>query len=73
MDITDIEKVSIAIKHHYGAKEFLDISSKKKKASLEQVATEILKPVSSFSHISINSLAYVYENTLVTPASCQTI
>ena len=28
-----------------------------------------MKPVSSFSHISINSLAYVYENTLVTPAT----
>ncbi len=69
LDITDIELVSNTIKHHYGAKVSLDISSQKKKSALEQAATEILEPVSSFSHLSINSLAYVYENTLVTPAT----
>jgi len=69
LDITDIKLVSGMIGHHYGAKASLDISSKKKKDALEQAATEILEPVSSFAHLTIDSLAYVYENTLVTPAT----
>ena len=69
LDITDIELVSSMIKHHYGAKASLEISSKKKKGALERAAAEILKPVSSFAHLTIDSLAYVYENTLVTPAT----
>lgn len=69
LDIADIELVSSMVRYHYGAKTSLDISSKKKKEALEQAATEILKPVSSFAHLAIDSLAYVYENTLVTPAT----
>jgi len=69
LDITDIELVSSMINHHYGAKASLDISCKKKKVALERAATEIMEPVSSFAHLTIDSLSYVYENTLVTPAT----
>ena len=69
LNITDIDSLSKRINRHYDAKTPLDITNLKKKKALEYVTSEILKPVSSLSHLSINSLAYVYENTLVTPAT----
>lgn len=69
LNIADIDSLSKRINRHYDAKTPLDISNLKKKKALEYVASEILKPVSSFSHLSINSLAYVYENTIITKAT----
>jgi len=69
LNIADIDSLSKRINRHYDAKTPLDITNLKKKKALEYVASKILKPVSSFSHLSINSLAYVYENTLITKAT----
>jgi type I restriction-modification system DNA methylase subunit len=69
LDIADIDSLSRRINRHYEAKAPLDITNRTKKKALEYVVSKILEPVSSFSHLSINSLAYVYENTLVTPAT----
>lgn len=69
LNIADIDLLSKRINRHYDAKTPLDITNQEKKIALEYVASEILKPVSSFSHLSINSLAYVYENTLITKAT----
>ncbi len=69
LNIADIDSLSKRINRHYDAKTPLDITNLKKKKALEYVASKILKPVSSFAHLSINSLAYVYENTLITKAT----
>jgi hypothetical protein len=69
LNIAHIDSLSERINHHYDAKTPLDITNREKKIALEYVASEILEPVSSFSHLSINSLAYVYENTLITEAT----
>ena len=69
LDIADIDSLSRRINCHYDAKTPLDITNRTKKKALKYVVSKILEPVSSFSHLSINSLAYVYENTLVTPAT----
>ena len=69
LNIADIDSLSKRINRHYDAQAPLDITSPEKKKALEYVASEILKSVSSFSHMSINSLAYVYENTLITKAT----
>jgi len=69
LNIADIDLLAKRITRHYDAKTPLDITNLKKKKALEYVASKILEPVSSFSHLSINSLAYVYENTLITKAT----
>ncbi|MCK5581909.1 MAG: SAM-dependent DNA methyltransferase [Candidatus Omnitrophica bacterium] len=69
LNLADIDSLSKRINRHYDANTPLDITNTKKRRALECVASEILKPVSSFSHLSINSLAYVYENTLITKAT----
>ena len=69
LNIADIDSLSKRINRHYDAKTPLDITSPKKKNALEYVVSKILNPVSSFSHLSINSLAYIYENTLITRAT----
>lgn len=65
LDISNIESLIGKIKRHYGAAGELDMSKKIQKQALERVAGEIVKPVSSLSHITTKSLAYVYENALV--------
>jgi len=69
LDIADIDSLSRRINRHYDAKTPLDITDPTKKKALGTVASEILGQVSSFAHLTIDSLAYVYENTLVTPAT----
>ncbi|MBN2374763.1 MAG: N-6 DNA methylase [Sedimentisphaerales bacterium] len=68
MDIENIDSLIEKIHRHYNAQSQLKIPQVEKK-NVQKVAREIVKPVSSFSHMSINSLAYVYENTLVTKAT----
>ena len=69
LNISDIDSLSEKINRHYDTNTPLDITNPKKKNALEYVASNILEPISSFSHLSINSLAYVYENTLITKAT----
>ncbi len=52
------------VKKHYNASESLDISSTIQKSAFGKVAKEIVEPVSSFAHLTTESLAYVYENSL---------
>ena len=68
LDIEDIDSVIEKVHRHYNATSQLRIP-KAKKALVRQVAKDMVKSVSSFSHLTIDSLAYVYENTLVTKAT----
>jgi len=68
LDIGDIDAVIDKVRRHYNAMSQLRIP-KGKKALVRQVARDMVKNVSSFSHLTIDSLAYVYENTLVTKAT----
>lgn len=66
LDISDIDGLIAKVKRHYNADTCPDISQKNQKLALTKVADEIVKPVSSLAHITTESLAYVYENALVT-------
>lgn len=63
--ISDINSLVSKVQNHYGAADRLDISKPTQRNALEQVAKEIVEPVYSLSHITTESLAYVYENALV--------
>lgn len=52
------------VQGHYNAAQKLDISNTVQRNALEKVAKEIIEPISSFAHLTTESLAYVYENTL---------
>ena len=64
LKISAIEDLVNKIQGHYNAAQKLDISNNVRRKALEKVAKEIVEPVSSFAHLTIESLAYVYENTL---------
>ncbi len=65
LKISNIDDLVERVKKHYNAFESLDISNAKQREAFEKVATEIVEPVSSFAHLTTESLAYVYENTLI--------
>ena len=65
--LSNVESLVGKVQKHYGAADQLDISKAIQKKALERVAEEIVEPVYSLSHLTTESLAYVYENTLVTP------
>lgn len=62
--VSNIDDLVERIKRHYNASESLDISNTIQKSAFGKVAKEIVEPVSSFAHLTTESLAYVYENTL---------
>ncbi len=64
LKISNIDDLVERVKRHYNASKSLDITNVIQKKAFEKVAKEIVEPVSSFSHLTIESLAYVYENTL---------
>jgi hypothetical protein len=64
--IADIDTLARRMQSHYGATDGLDISKAAQQKALMEVAERIVEPISSLSHITTESLAYVYENTLVT-------
>jgi hypothetical protein len=64
LKISSVEDVVNKVQGHYNAAQKLDISNSVQRKALEKVAIEIVEPVSSFSHLTTESLAYVYENTL---------
>jgi hypothetical protein len=66
LEISDIDDLIERVKRHYNASESLDISNIIQKNAFGKVAKEVVEPVSSFAHLTIESLAYVYENTLTT-------
>ncbi|MGB2705905.1 MAG: N-6 DNA methylase, partial [Candidatus Omnitrophota bacterium] len=64
LKISSVEDLVNKVQGHYNAAQILDISNTVRRKALERVAKEIVEPVSSFAHLTIESLAYVYENTL---------
>jgi len=64
LKISSVEDLVNKVQEHYNAAQKLDISNNVRRKALEKVAKEIVEPVSSFAHLTIESLAYVYENTL---------
>ena len=68
LDIENIDLLMEKIRRHYNAQKEPIIPRSRIK-QITKVAREMLKPVSSFSHMTIDSLSYVYENTLVTQAT----
>ena len=69
LKISNIESLIRKVQRHYGAADRLDISKISQRKAMEMVAEKIVEPVFSLSHITNESLAYVYENTLVTKAT----
>ncbi len=64
LEISSVRDLVNKIQRHYNAAQKLDISNTVQRKALEKVAREIVEPVSSFAHLTTESLAYVYENTL---------
>ncbi|MCK5023439.1 MAG: N-6 DNA methylase, partial [Candidatus Aenigmarchaeota archaeon] len=69
LKISNIESLIGKVQRHYGAADKLDISKISQRKAMEMVAEKIVEPVFSLSHITNESLAYVYENTLVSKAT----
>jgi len=69
LKISNVEDLVQRVKRHYNPSKSLDISNTIQKRAFEKVAEEIVEPVSSFSHLTTESLAYVYENTLTSKAT----
>ena len=63
LDLSDVEQVFSRLAHHYG-EEPLAIGSKKKLEALEESA-RIISHFSSLALTTTESLAYVYENALI--------
>ena len=64
LEISSVRDLVNKIQRHYNASQKLDISNTVQRKALEKVAKEIVEPVSSIAHLTTESLAYVYENTL---------
>jgi type I restriction-modification system DNA methylase subunit len=64
LKISAIEDLVNKIQGHYNAAQKLDISNNVRRKALEKAASEIVEPIKSFAHLTTESLAYVYENTL---------
>jgi hypothetical protein len=64
LKISSVEDLVNKVQGHYNAAQKLDTSNTVQRKALEKVAKEIVEPVSSFAHLTTESLAYVYENTL---------
>lgn len=64
LKIPAVEDLVNKVQGHYNAAQKLDISNTVQRKALEKVAKEIVEPVSSIAHLTTESLAYVYENTL---------
>jgi len=73
LDISNIGELVSKIQEHYSTDNPLDISGKSQKKALKKVAEEIVKQEPSLAHITTESLAYVYENTLVSKETRQAL
>ncbi len=69
LDLANVDGLVDKMKRHYNAGTPLEVAGNGKRRALERVAEEIVKPISCLAHITVNSLAYVYENTLITQAT----
>ncbi len=64
LEISNVADLIKRVQGHYSATEMLDISNNIQKKAFEKIAKEIAM-ISSFAHLTTESLAYVYENALV--------
>ncbi len=64
LDLEDVPAVLERVNRHYGAKDGLVFETKPQRRALE-AASKLVKCSSSFNNVTIESLAYVYETTLI--------
>lgn len=64
LNLEDISAVLQKVNQHYGAKEPLVFRTKRQMRALEETS-KVVKRFSNLKNLTIESLAYVYENTLI--------
>lgn len=64
LDLTNVEAAFTRVAAHYGADSPVRITNKRQREALHACAADIAR-FSDLSHLSTESLAYVYENTLI--------
>jgi hypothetical protein len=64
LQIDDVDAVLEAVRTHYGAREQLQIETKRQRDALEKAADEINK-FTSLSNLTTEAFGYMYENALV--------
>lgn len=65
LDLEDVSDVLEKVKRHYNAEEEPDCSTQREKQAIHSAA-RVLNDFASLSNLTMESLAYVYENALVT-------
>jgi len=64
LDLEDISAVLRKVNQHYGRRDGLVVGDKRQQRALE-AASKLIKRFASLKNLTIESLAYVYENTLI--------
>ena len=64
LELTDVDAAFTQVANHYGTGSTVGIASKRQREALHACAADIAR-FSDLSHVSTESLAYVYENTLI--------
>jgi len=64
LDIEDVSTILERVNRHYGTKDGLVFKTQYQQRALE-AASKLVKHFSSLNNLTIESLAYVYENTLI--------
>lgn len=64
LDFTRVDKLFPAVRQHYGSAEDLSIGGRAERKALS-AAAETIERFSHLGHMTTESLAYVYENTLI--------
>ena len=65
LNMDDVSETLRKVHNHYNAGQPIDKVTPKQESGLK-VAVKLLKKIDSLRHLTIESLAYVYENTLIT-------
>jgi type I restriction-modification system DNA methylase subunit len=65
LNLDDVSETLRKVHHHYNVEQPIDTVTRKQERGLKS-ATMLLKEFGSLRHLTIESLAYVYENTLIT-------
>ena len=64
LDVSDVDDVFSCVGTHYGTKQRLRVRGAAQRTALREVARDVSR-FSSLRHVTTESLAYVYENALV--------
>lgn len=64
LDLTNVDAAFTQVADHYGTESTVRITNKRQREALHTCAADIAR-FSDLSHVSTESLAYVYENTLI--------